>query len=266
MTQYTLVDGGSLSTSLLLLDTRFAADYWAGHLPGARHLDPALLVLQRTDRPSIERFHGQLAWILSTLGIGTESRVVVHGAANEVGVSRVAWALGYAGIAEVALLDGGLQALHAPGLTTEAPAIHPRAFHLQPAAGWLATADDVLALQRDGGVVLDAREREEYVGLRSNARRHGRIPGAQHWDTARELDHRGRFRSAFEVAADAARLARPEQPVIAYCGGGGRAARTFVALRLAGHRHAAVYPASWNEWGNQDHLPVASGEPQALPA
>ena len=124
MTSFTLVapEPANLSdTDAVLIDTRPAAEYWPAHLPGARHLDPSLLALQRTDGPSIARFQALLTWSLSALGIGTDSRVLIYGAAAEVNVSRVAWALGYAGVAHIRLLDGGLAALGAVELTSEAP-------------------------------------------------------------------------------------------------------------------------------------------------
>jgi thiosulfate/3-mercaptopyruvate sulfurtransferase len=86
------------------------------------------------------------------------------------------------------------------------------------------------------------------------------------WDTRKEVDAGGRFRSAADFGGDFAAVAAPDEPLVAYCGGGGRAARTFVALQLAGYTQAAVYPASWNEWGNQDNLPIETGAPQATAA
>ncbi|HEY9237673.1 MAG TPA: rhodanese-like domain-containing protein [Burkholderiaceae bacterium] len=263
MTSFTLVapDPANLSVGdPILIDTRPATDYWAGHLAGARHLDPALLALQRTDNASIIRFQALLAWSLSTLGIGTR-KVLVYGAAAEVNVSRVAWALGYAGVADIALLDGGLAALGNVPLTTEAPVVHAAPFRLQPVASFLATAEQAQAAgdSQQAGRLVDAREHDEYVGLRSNARRNGRIPGAAFWDTRKEIDARGQFRPAHELGQDFAGLAGHDQPLVAYCGGGGRAARTFVALQLAGYTQAAVYPASWNEWGNLDNLPIETG-------
>ncbi len=275
MTQYALVSPARLSehldgTGSLLVDTRPGADYWHGHLQGARHIDAALLSLLRTDPASVKRFQDLLAWMLSTTGVTADRPVLLYGAANEVNVSRVAWALGYAGVAQIHLLDGGLTALDAPAITQEAPALRASHFALHAVDRFLASAQDAArAGQGDAATLIDAREREEFIGLRSNARRNGRIPGALHWDTRHELDGQGRFQPVAALArdfAEVAQIADPARPLVAYCGGGGRAARTFVALQLAGHRQAAVYPASWNEWGNQDHFAIETGEPEKLPA
>jgi len=253
---------------VVLIDTRPAGDYWAGHLAGARHIEPTLLSMQRTDAASISRFQALLSWTLSSVGVDSTSLVLVYGAANEVNVSRVAWALGYAGVERVIVLDGGLAALGATAaLTQAAPAVQTKQFTVQPVGSLLATAAQAGAAGRGegehDGVLVDTRERDEFVGQRSNAKRDGRIPGANFWDTRQELDAAGRFRPAAALVQDFAKIAGADERIVAYCGGGGRSARTFLALQVAGYTNVAVYPASWNEWGNSDELPIAAGEPVA---
>ncbi|MFC4274622.1 sulfurtransferase [Achromobacter aloeverae] len=249
---------------LILIDTRPAADYWAGHIPGARHIEPSLFAIASTDASSLARLHAILGWSLSALGISRDSRVVVGGAQNEVNASRVAWALAYAGVERIALLDGGIEAWTGER-TTVAPAVTATAYTVVPQAGYLATADEVLAAvekqaeapSAQAGVrIIDARSREEYAGRRSNAGRTGRVPGARFWDAAVELGADGRFAAAGQLAAAAKDIVAAEERAVVYCGGGGRAARTFIALQLAGHTGAAVYPASWNEWGTSERYPV----------
>lgn len=242
------------TSSRVVIDSRSAADYWQGHIPGSCHVDPAIFTLVRTDRASIDRFHTLLAWALSALGISRDTLVVVAGAQNEVNASRVAWALAYAGVQKVALLDGGIKAWTGE-LTTKVPTILPSQFVVDPQTNYLATADEVLKATEQRSLVLDVRELDEFAGKRSNAKRTGRVPGARHWDTREELDGEGRFAvptTAIRQVADANNSSK----TIVYCGGGGRAARTFIALQLAGHTQAAVYPASWNEWGNIETYPV----------
>lgn len=249
------------SPDTIILDARPAAQYWAGHIPAARHIDPALLTLARTDRASIERFQAQLVWTFAALGITTSTPVLVAGAENEVNVARVAWALAYAGVEQVSVLDGGVKAWRGE-LSTEAPQISPTRFELQVQGAYLATADEVLAASGKGDPVLDAREWDDYAGKRSNGKRAGRVPGARFWDTRQELDPAGRFASASQVSEAAGALGARGRTII-YCGGGGRAARTFLTLQLAGQVGAAVYPASWNEWGNVDAYPVDATPLQA---
>jgi thiosulfate/3-mercaptopyruvate sulfurtransferase len=240
----------------VVIDSRPAADYWRGHLPGARHLDAALVALPRTDAASLARFQALLGFTLSSLGVGHASQVLVYGAANEVNVSRLAWALAYAGVEHVALLDGGLKALADAALTTEAPLVRATPFVPKPVTGLLATEEQVARAGTDV-TLIDARERDEFLGLKSNARRHGRIPGARHWDASGELDAQGRL----QAPAALAELGRESLASIVYCGGGGRAARTLVAMHLAGRRDVAVYPGSWNEWGNGERA-IESGDPE----
>ncbi|ANY17718.1 sulfurtransferase [Bordetella pseudohinzii] len=241
---------------LVIIDTRPAADYWAGHLPGARHLDPSLFAVTRTDAASLARLHAVLAWSLSAIGLSREARVVVAGAHNEVNAARVAWALAYAGQPHIRLLDGGIEAWTG-AREAVAPAVRATAYEPRPQAAYLATADEVLAASRSGAErIVDARSREEFDGLRSNAGRKGRVPGARFWDTGQELAADGRYAPAAEVARKAGDVVSAGQRAIVYCGGGGRAARTFVALQLAGHAATAVYPASWNEWGTSEQYPV----------
>lgn len=253
---------------VVLLDTRPAADYWVGHIPGARHVDPSLFSIPRTDAPALARLQAVLAWSLSALGIATDSRVVVAGAQNETNAARVAWALAYAGVGHIALLDGGVGAWTGE-LTTAAPAVTATAYTVTPQSAYLATADEVLAASQGasqspaqgqspaaGVRVIDARSREEYAGQRSNAGRTGRVPGARFWDTNVELAADGRFAAAQALAPAVKDVVAADERAIVYCGGGGRAARTFIALQLAGHTGAAVYPASWNEWGTSDKYPV----------
>lgn len=241
----------------VVIDARGAKDYWAGHLPGARHVDPALLSLTRTDEGSLDRFNALLAWVSASLGISRASPVVVAGAQNEANAARVVWALAYAGIEHVSLLDGGIKAWRGE-LTTTAPAIAPTQFELRPNSAYLASAEDVVAasLAESGSVVLDAREWDDYAGKRSNARRAGRVPRARFWDARQELADDGSFAGTAQLEQAAAQVTRPADRTIVYCGGGGRAARSFLALQLAGHRNVAVYPASWNEWGNVETFPV----------
>ncbi|WP_233235116.1 sulfurtransferase [Bordetella sp. LUAb4] len=245
---------------VVVLDARPVAEYWSGHIPGARHMDPSLFAITRSDAPALARLQAVLAWTLSALGISADSRVVVAGAQNEVNAARVAWALAYAGVGHVSLLDGGVGAWTGK-LETAAPAVKATAYTVVPQSAYLATAEDVLAATAKqtpaGGVrIIDARSREEFAGLRSNAGRTGRVPGARFWDTNLELAADGRFAAAAALAPAIENVVAADERAIVYCGGGGRAARSFIALQLAGHTAAAVYPASWNEWGTSEKYPV----------
>jgi thiosulfate/3-mercaptopyruvate sulfurtransferase len=127
------------------------------------------------------------------------------------------------------------------------------------------------------GLLLDARAGERYRGEHEHVDPvAGHIPGAVSAPTAGNVNPDGTFRSAAELTARFAVLARgddaPEPPDPggtarpsrppggwgAYCGSGVTAAHEVLALALAGIP-AALYVGSWSNWIADPARPVATG-------
>ena len=168
----------------------------------------------------------------------------------------------YAGIADVVLLDGGLQSWERSGFELESGEVVRPEGDVTLSAGHLPIlAFEDVAEFATRGVLLDARALERFRGdVEPVDPRAGHIPGARNSPTAENLDSEGRFlppsqlRQRFEsLGLDAV------TPVATYCGSGVTAAHNVVALTLAGF-DAALYPGSWSQWSNYADLPVAMGE------
>jgi thiosulfate/3-mercaptopyruvate sulfurtransferase len=112
-----------------------------------------------------------------------------------------------------------------------------------------------------GGILLDARARERYLGVTEPIDPvAGHIPGARNRPTAANVDGEGRFLGATALRAAFEELGvRQDVAVAAYCGSGITAAHEVLALEVAGY-HAALYPGSWSEWIADPARPVATGE------
>jgi 3-mercaptopyruvate sulfurtransferase SseA len=63
--------------NLVIVDTRAAKDFWAGHIAGARHFDPFPFHYSESSERGVNEFKAQLVWIFSALGITTRHTVVV---------------------------------------------------------------------------------------------------------------------------------------------------------------------------------------------
>jgi len=127
----------------------------------------------------------------------------------------------------------------------------------------LAGLADVRAISQDGTACLvNALSPEVFRGEGPVAySRTGRIPGSVNvpWHGLVDPDT-GRFRPPAELAA-ALRAGgiRPDQPVVAYCGGGISATVDLFALSLAGRDDARLYDGSLTEWSADPGLPLVTG-------
>ncbi len=248
-----------------------SAEHRAGHVPGAVYVDLDDELAQhgepsdgRHPLPTVESLQASArGW-----GIDDDSTVVVYDDQGNLAAGRAWWLLTYAGVADVRVLDGGLQAWTAAGRELATGDENPPSGTVTLSYGHLPviTADDALDVAAEGSL-LDARAPERFLGETEPIDPvAGHVPGALNTPTGGNLDADGRFLPAEQLRRrflDAG--VDPEAPVATYCGSGVTAAHNVIALTLAGFE-PALYPGSWSQWSNQPHRPVETGPTQSAPS
>lgn len=239
--------------------------YLRFHLPGAVRLPYDVLVKERkNDKVKVRLDDAELTRVLGRLGIARDSQVVIYDDMGGLNAARLFWELERIGHREVSVLDGGLvrwvldgrkvvNNAPRPAPTTYAPAGPGRANEAPLAAVRAATA---------GGVLLDVRSEEEYIGEAKKPRT-GHIPGARFWPWDAAVDFEGGFmqRDAPALNKTLAQVgADPNAPVIAYCRSGHRAARAYLTLRSLGYENVKVYANSMNEYAAARDAPLKPGK------
>jgi thiosulfate/3-mercaptopyruvate sulfurtransferase len=244
--------------TVVIIDARPPADYWGGHLDGARHFDPFPFHHSDTGDAGMNEFRGQLAWIFSALGITGSETVVFYENESGMRATRGAWLLEYLGHPSVRMLDGGLNQLADRKLLTTPVVVTPNNYQGTSRAEVIATYQYVADhLGHQQVQIFDVRSDEEYFGERVRALRGGAIPGAIHRDWRHNLDDSGTFKNPEQLREEFERMGlRPEHEIIPYCQGGYRSANAYYALRLAGYPRVRNYLGSWGEWGNREDLPI----------
>lgn len=270
-----LVDArATASTATRLVDARFsladpqsgAAQYAAGHLPGAVYAD-----LNRDLSDLSRQGHGRhplpdsdaFAATLGRWGIGPDTQVVVYDAGDgSMAAARLWWLLRLIGHRKVAVLDGGLVAWQAAGQPlvadeTQVPPLppYPGRFDLDQ----VASADEIAArLAQAPGWLIDARAGERYRGeVEPLDRVAGHVPGALNRPFALNLRD-GRFRPAAELRAELEPLlgARAPGEAVMMCGSGVTACHLLLAFEIAGLPGARVFADSWSGWSSDPSRPV----------
>ena len=249
-----------------LVDMR-RSGYSDGHVPGAVHLAPDAIRDPKTP-PTFLPSPAEFERMMSALGIGNRTRVIVYDERGGIYAARLWWILGYFGHTNVALMNGGWTAWTAerrPVDATDAaariPAAPPARFTARPQPRWVATAADVVAaIDKPAVRIVDARTQAEIDGadLR-NIRRGGFVPSSipVYWEDLLDPQKKT-FRSSDELRRlYEARGILPSHEVIAYCQVGMRASVDLFALHLIGYEKLRNYYGAWEEWGNRDDLPIA---------
>ena len=249
------------------------AEYDAGHIPGAQFLDLASLVDASAPLANTFPPFSSVQARLSALGVSASARIVLYDDSALRSAAR-AWVILTAyGIANVAILDGGLDAWRAQDRELRAMEAVPRSTGLEAlerAPKGIQTKADMLAnLESGERQVLDARAPDRVYGLGTDpvhGGANGRIPGALNLPFGAVFAADGTYKSPADLRAAFEEAGVDwSRPVITSCGSGVTASVLLFALRLAGKDDDALYDGSWSEWGGDPETPKAQG-PEDGPA
>jgi molybdopterin synthase sulfurtransferase len=293
-----LIDGGTPDTydgkGYLLFHVNFGVpeEYEENHLPGALYLDT-----NRLEDPQDwnRRSPAEIEDTLLALGITADTTVVLYGRdtvgdanekwpgrrAGQIAATRAALILGYAGVTDVRLLDGGYDWWVNGGHPLEtvlrdpspAAAFGPRV-PLRP--DYIVDLDEAKEIIADDlGALVSVRTWREHIGAVSGYNYigpAGRIAGdvwgncgtdAYHMQHYRNIDNT--MRAYPEIAANWAEAGiTPDKHVAFYCGTGWRASETWFYALLMDWPRIAVYDGGWFEWSADPvNNPIEVGEPRA---
>ena len=263
--------------SVVIIDTRDAGAFAAGHLPGAVNLREIFTFLATSSAEGLSALTSKFADTFGSIGLsGTETAVFYEDALDSgYGQScRGYYLLTWLGYPKIKVLNGGFSAWKTAGMSVSIEETKPVGkIFPNDLAGTdvMLTKDDVLAALNTDIKLLDVRDIDEWTGESSSpygkdfAPRKGRLPGAKwiEWYRFMKPSSAGPvFKSPLEVQAECATAGISiADTVYLYCFKGARASNTFLALKQAGFSNVRMYFGSWNEWSRDDSLPIETEVP-----
>jgi thiosulfate/3-mercaptopyruvate sulfurtransferase len=181
----TVVVDGSFYLPAMKRDA--AAEYLAGHIPGAVRFDIDAISDHSNPLPHMLPDNKQFASEVGALGIADSDTIVVYDGAGMFSAPRVWWTFRLFGAENVFILDGGFPKWKAEQRPIEVGAAKraPRRFEARKPADIVASLDAVRsALESKSAQVVDARPADRFVG-RAPEPRAGVGPGPPWSRTAR---------------------------------------------------------------------------------
>jgi thiosulfate/3-mercaptopyruvate sulfurtransferase len=242
----------------------------AGHIPNAQfvHLDHDLSGSKTGPKGEFRGRHPLPARetfieTLRRLGVNHTSQVIAYDAHGGMFAARLWWMLRWLGHEAVAVLDGGLPAWTALGMTlsTESTSKRRGTIDAAPALGPTVDANAIAAnLAMPSRIVVDARSPDRFRGENETLDPvGGHIPGAKNRFFKDNLQADGRFKSPKQLEAEWHSIIVSPEKSIMQCGSGVTACHNLLALEVAGLKGAALYPGSWSEWCSDPSRLIATG-------
>ena len=251
-----LVDKGALAAPALVIDARSAAQYAAGHIPGAINVVHNDYWTAGAGLKPLATLEG----LLGAAGISRSATIVIYDdtTASWGAAGRLFWMLEYLGCADVHILNGGWDKWAADASnvkSTTATTLPAATFTSSVQAARKLTGAQIKAqLGSAGFAVIDSRTHEEFNGWKFYGEtRGGHIPGAFN------LPY-GAFYNADKTTLSYQSLKQmfesrgitTDKQVTAYCTAGIRSGYVYFLLRLMGYANASNYDASMFEWSAAD--------------
>ena len=255
---------------LIILDVRRVEDYREGHIPGA-----------------ISAFYGAWSYMkdglfgslpekddlddtIGYVGVGYGNWVVITGSMDTARLSyqsaRVACTLQYAGIENVALLDGGMNKWIAEKKTLSTNIERCKANNFRGKYTGEVFADRNYVKQSMGKLILlDVREREFFTGAKKMdcVPVAGHIPGAFNMPTSCAFNPDKTFKTREELAAITEAVAGKDRSaaIVTYCDMGQCCPIwSYLLKQVLGYTNVRLYVGSMQEWSQEPQAPVTTND------
>jgi len=244
-----------------------AAEYAAGHIPGAVFFDLDATSDRASPLPHMLPDAESFGHRMSGLGLNDVDDLVVYdGSGVNLSAPRVWWMFRVFGHDRVAILDGGMVKWRREGRPLEAGVVTspPGRFTARPDRASVRDLAAVRAnLETRAEQVVDMRSAGRFAGTDPEPRpglRGGHVPGSLNLPYDELVSADGTLLPRDELRRRIARAGiDPARPIVATCGSGTSACALVYALRVLGYDHVALYDGAWTEWGGRDDTPVATG-------
>lgn len=239
-----------------------AAEYRAGHLPGAVYFDIEALSDPATSLPHMLPRAESFAVAMRELGVNHDKHLIVYDEGNLFSAPRAWWMLSTFGVENVSILAGGLAGWQRDELLLESGDVNlPESdFEVKFAAQNVKRLTDVLVASHEGNIqLIDARPAPRFRAETDEPRpglRRGHIPGARNvpWT---ELVINGELKTTDELSDIFRRQGVDvNAPTIVSCGSGVTASVVVLAMATLDAPDVTLYDGSWSEWGSRTDLPV----------
>jgi len=251
---------------VVILDVRKVEEYKTGHIPGAVNVFYGSWAIKKGDLLNELPANDDLFDAIGSAGIDANSIVVLVGKTEAMpdrfDMTRVAWTLKYAGVENVAILDGGQNqwVKDKKPLSTDAVKAKSKAYRGKINAGLFVNKDYVTS-RLGKAIILDTRGPAFYQGKEKLpfVPKVGRIKGAVNLPVGQLFTPEGLYKdqAALLALATAAVGADKTKEIIAYCDTGKTCtAWTFVLTDLFGYKDVKVYDGSSMEWLKDPNAPV----------
>ncbi len=268
--------------NLVILDVRAPDNYAKGHIPDAINITGLgnwYINLFSKEFPWMELpEEGALFSTIGNAGITGASLVVVVGRTTDpfapyamADAARVAITLLYAGVKNVAILNGGYDKWAAEGRSASTVPVAPTPVTYTGAVNKaMFVTKDYVEKKIGKSLIVDARDPDVYFGLVQEpwAKKAGHIPSAKNlpspwlWTFAKDKKGTitcGTWKDANVIREMALAVLGEDasQEIIVYCGVGGYASSVWFPLsQMIGYDNVKIYDGSIQEWTADPNAPV----------
>ncbi len=251
---------------LVILDIRRVEDYREGHIPGALNAFYGAWAYMKDGLYASLPEKDEIDDTISYMGINFDRWVVVTGCMDTPRLSyqsaRVACTLQYAGIENVALLDGGVNKWVAEKKPLSTRVEKRKASKFRGRYTLNKFADKHYIEERMGKLILlDLREREFFTGEKKMdcVPVRGHIPGAFNMPTSCAFNEDRTFKTKEELRAIAEEAAGKDlnAAIVTYCDAGQCCPTwSYLLTEVLGYKNVRLYVGSMQEWMQDPRAPV----------